>query len=217
MECSVCLSDDCRVLRLTCSHPICEECLHKWYMKSASLDKDASCPICRRPVDFPGFSSLRDDWREAAYNSRMDELYGEIIDELAEIYFEESGELEEKFSELIEDVTGREILPSELEDLTTSTRRYMQKGLSDSLKRIDMTFRVCREEGWDLDEVEWLVRESGFFLSDRHLDKMEYIDEPPKTFHSRYTQTGRQALASKRCRARQDPWFAVTLAFSIDL
>jgi len=197
MECSVCLSDDCRVLRLTCSHPICEECLHKWYMKSASLDKDASCPMCRRPVDFPGFSSLRDDWREAAYNSRMDDLFGEIIDEISEMATEDRKDMVELF--------GPGIAP------------YLDRHVMESLKRIDMTFRVCREEGWDVDEVEWLIRESGFFLSDRNLTKAEYIDEPPKPFHSRYTQTGRQALASKRSRARQDPWFTVTLAFSIDL
>lgn len=217
MECSVCLSDECRVLRLTCTHPICEECLHKWYMKSASLDKDASCPLCRQPVNFPGFSSMRQDWREAAYNSRLDDLFSELIDGVTTQFYEELDEVGEEFRNFIQDTLNREVLPSELEDFVAGTKAYMQKGFMEALKRIERTIRVCREEEWDIEEVEWLLYDTDIFFSDRRLAKVEYIDEPPKPFQSRYTQTGRTGSASPcRCRARQDPWFTVTLAVRID-
>jgi hypothetical protein len=78
----------------------------------------------------------------------------------------------------------------------------------------EKTYRVLKNEGVgpeDMQEVfDW-----GDYYSDRHINKCWYLDEPPKTFASRYPIVDKSAKGFKRARARQDLW--VTLSFYIEV
>lgn len=76
MECSVCYSDTANC-NLTCGHSFCFSCVKAWYHKCS----EPTCPMCRKSLNFRGLRRLEEKWNEDARVQKIDDLFGEFIDE----------------------------------------------------------------------------------------------------------------------------------------
>ena len=45
--CSICLEQPSEIVKLTCDHTFCKECIYNWIYNQDSF---ASCPMCRTPI-----------------------------------------------------------------------------------------------------------------------------------------------------------------------
>jgi hypothetical protein len=185
-ECSVCYGDEGVFQKLSCGHDFCSGCIKTWYLKGTG----AGCPMCRAPIYFKGFHKVREQWDEDAWDHKCNEVFGTALDEC----FAEAQDFAES-------------LPAKWRG------RIMRDVLEDFID-IEKTYRFLKNEGVgpeDMQEVfDW-----GDYYSDRHINKCWYLDEPPKTFASRYPIVDKSAKGFKRARARQDLW--VTLSFYIEV
>ena len=86
MECPVCYGDDCACHTLTCGHNICKTCVKQWFV-AASQEPD--CPMCRAPLNFRGLHRVREKWEEEASEKRIEEYYGNAIDNAIDDWIED--------------------------------------------------------------------------------------------------------------------------------
>lgn len=186
MECAVCYSETGPFQKLCCGHTFCAGCVKNWYLKGSA---GSSCPMCRRPMYFKGFHKVREEWNDEAYENRCAEILGEALDES----IAESLEMAETFPTFRD-----EILEDAMQDLL----------------EIERTFRYLKNEDLHTDYIDYVLRYTADYYSDRHLDRVRYLDEPPKDLAPRLTERG-GARCGKRVRARQDPW--ATFSFVIEI
>ena len=76
MECSVCYCETANC-NLTCGHSFCFNCVKEWYHKCS----EPTCPMCRQTLNFKGLHRLEEKWSEEAHQQKIDDLFGEFIDE----------------------------------------------------------------------------------------------------------------------------------------
>lgn len=76
---------------------------------------------------------------------------------------------------------------------------------------IEKTFRFLKAENIASDDIEYILMETTDYYSDRHLNKMRWLDEPIKEWVSKYPLRKDGVKGGKRCRAREDEWFTMTL------
>lgn len=79
MECSVCYSETSNC-HLTCGHSFCFGCVKEWYHKCT----EPTCPMCRKSLNFKGLRRLEEKWSEEAREQKIDELFGEYLDDMLE-------------------------------------------------------------------------------------------------------------------------------------
>ena len=182
MECAVCYGEIGPFQKLCCGHTFCTGCVKNWYLKGAA---GSSCPMCRAPIYFKGFRAVRDQWNEEAYETRCAEILSEVIDES----IAEANEMAEDFPDYRD-----EILEDTMQDLV----------------EIEKTFRFLRNEGLSTEDIDYVLRYTTDYYSDRHLDKCWYNDEPIKDPAPKLANRG-AGRCGKRARARQDPWATFTL------
>lgn len=77
MECSVCYCETANC-NLTCGHSFCFGCVKEWYHKCS----EPTCPMCRQPLNFRGLHRLEERWYEEAHHQKIDDLFGEYLDEM---------------------------------------------------------------------------------------------------------------------------------------
>ena len=186
-ECSVCYCDSGAFQTLVCGHSFCNGCIKSWYLKETGT----GCPMCRRPIYFKGFHKVRDQWDEDALENKCAEVLSAALDTA----FEDACEFAENF-------------PSKIQ------RRIMRELIND-FKDIEKTYRALRSYGAGPDDIE----ESFYFedyYSDRHLNSCVWLDEPAKKWVTRYPQIEKGVGGTaKRGRAREDPWFTISIVIEI--
>ena len=184
-ECSVCYSEAGPFQQLSCGHEFCNGCIKTWYLKGTGT----GCPMCRKPIYFKGFHRVRDQWDEDAWETRCGEVFGEAIDACIADAFEMAS-----------------LFP----------RRYRREILGEiavDLKDIERTFRSLKAEGLVAEDIEYLMLETDMYMSDRHINKCGWIDEPRKELASRYPLIGASGPVSSaaRNRARADEWCTMNI------
>ena len=191
MECSVCYADvpAGAACKLSCGHSFCNGCIKSWYLKGVN---GTACPMCRRPIHFPGFHKVREEWSAEAFETKCAELFGDALDEA----FEEAREFAREFPKKWHARIFKEVI--------------------DDFIDLDKTLRVLRAYGASLEDIEEVFY-YGDYYSDRHLDKWQWADEPEQDFKTRYPGfgLGRVQTGGKRCRALEDEW--CTLNFVIEI
>lgn len=187
-ECSVCYGESGPFQKLCCGHTFCTGCVKNWYLKGVA---GASCPMCRAPIYFKGFHKVRDGWNEEAWENRCAEVFSQAIDEC----FAEAQDFAESFPE--------------------RWRGRIMKDVLEDFIDIEKTYRFLKNEGVSSEDMEEVFY-WGDYYSDRHMNKYGYLDEPPKSFASRYPIVEKSGgKGFKRVRARQDPWATVSFYFEI--
>lgn len=188
MECSVCYCESGSFCNLTCGHAFCNGCIKTWYLKGTGT----GCPMCRKPIHFKGFNKVRAEWDAEAWETRCTEVIDQAF----------TAAIEEAF-EFCESGVSRRF------------RRMVMGGLMEDLCDIEKTARFLKSWEVSPDELEYWLMETDEYFSDRRINKAEWIDEPQKELATKYPRIERGAQAGKRCRARPDEWYTVSLLFSM--
>ena len=150
MECSVCYSDVGPFRTLSCTHAFCADCIKSWYLKGTGT----GCPMCRRPIYFKGFHSVRDTWNEDSWDIKCNEVLNVAFDVKIEQAIEISQILHKKFQRAILD------------------------HLMDDLKEIEKMFRFLKFDGCSAEEIDYLLNETDCYFSDRHVGKYIWDNDP---------------------------------------
>jgi hypothetical protein len=150
--------------------------------------------MCRKPIYFKGFTKVREQWDADAYATRC----AEVIDDAMTSAIEEAFEF-----------------CSGLPDKSKKLRKMVLDGLMEDLGDIEKTARFLMS--WEVPpgELEYWLMETDEYFSDRHIDKCSWMDEPKKEFATNYPELKIGAYPGKRCRARPDEWYTVSLVFSM--
>jgi hypothetical protein len=179
MECAVCYEDCAQACKLICGHVFCTGCVKDWYKKGNG--SETGCPMCRRPLYFRGFSKTREEWDEEAWEIRCAEAYSEAIDECIEDALDFASNFGPKMA--------RRILLSVREDLCD----------------IERTYNFLKAENYGSDDIGYVLMETDEYFSDRHLNRVRWVDEPRKEFATKYPGFGTgSARVGSRCRALED-------------
>lgn len=147
MECAVCYSDVSVPTKLVCGHVFCQDCVKSWYLKGTG----AGCPMCRRPVYFKGFRSVRREWETESWYNQCQTVFGEVFDaQLETLMF-----------------IGQ----------TFGLKRVSPRALRD----LESTFQCLLMDGLLPDEVDYILIETDMYLSARLQNKLEWYNDPIKT------------------------------------
>jgi hypothetical protein len=145
--------------------------------------------MCRAPVYFKGFHTVRDQWNEDAWDTKCADVFSHALDDA----FTDAQEYSNLFPE--------------------RWRPMIFSRVIDDFRNLDKTYRFLKNEGVSPEELDdvfyW-----GDYYSDRHMNKYWYLDEPRKETVP-VVQTRGRAKGLKRSRARQDPWITVTFVYLI--
>lgn len=183
MECSVCYGDSGSFQKLCCGHTFCTGCIKTWYLKGRGANTE--CPMCRAPIYFKGFHKVREQWDEEAWETRCAEVLSEAIDECVA----EAVEMAEYFPD--------DFRPQIIGDAV------------NDLKDIERTFRFLKAEGIAAEDIEYVLMDTVDYYSDRHLDRVRWLDEPPKEWFTRYPVQNAAHRCGARARALMDDWCTV--------
>ena len=95
-------------------------------------------------------------------------------------------------------------------------RSQIMSDLMEDLKDTEKTLRFLKSEDVASEDIEYVLLGSDDYYSDRRINKVWYIDDPPKAFETKYPWISQnRAGAQKRVRARTDPW--VIVSFYVEL
>lgn len=78
MECSICYDTCPSNIKLFCSHSYCKDCLFKW----CKTGSNENCPTCRKPINFKGYSKLKDEWHAEKIENGYSRAFEEIVDSM---------------------------------------------------------------------------------------------------------------------------------------
>lgn len=187
MECSVCYGEQGPFQKLCCGHTFCTGCIKTWYLKGTGT----GCPMCRRPIYFKGFHKVREQWDEDAWENRCAEVFSEALDDA----FVQAQDMADSFPEQFRS----EIMAEAIDDMV----------------ELEKTFRFLKAENIASDDIAYVLMETMDYYSDRHLDRVRWLDEPPRDWVSRYTRPSGAARSAKRARQPMDEW--VTLSFYVEV
>jgi hypothetical protein len=110
--------------------------------------------MCRRPIYFKGFHSVRDTWNKDSWDIKCNEVLNVTFDAKIEEAIEISQILHKKFR--------REILDDLVEDL----------------KEIEKMFRFLKFDRCSAEEIDYLLNETDCYFSDRHVGKYIWDNDP---------------------------------------
>jgi hypothetical protein len=148
--------------------------------------------MCRAPIHFKGFTKVREQWDEEAYETRCTEIIDAAMTEAIE-----------------------EALEFCSQGISKRFRKMVMEGLMDDLVDIEKTARFLKSYNVSPDELEYWLMETDEYFSDRTVGKCQWYDEPKKDFTTRYPRIERGAQAGKRCRARPDEWYTISFVFNM--
>jgi len=149
--------------------------------------------MCRRPIYFKGFSKVRDQWEEEAWETRCSEVLDEALTATIEDAFEFCAE----------------------EGVSKRFRRIIMDGLIVDLCDIEKTARYLMSQQVSSSLLEYWLLETDTYFSDRTVGKYEWIDEPQKVFATRYPKIEQGTQEGKRARARVDEWYTISIVFNM--
>jgi hypothetical protein len=187
MECAVCYGEAGPFQKLCCGHTFCTGCVKTWYLKGTGT----GCPMCRAPIYFRGFHKVRDEWDEEAWETRCSEVLGEAIDACIAEAFEMAETFPPEFKEHI------------LADIT------------DDIGDLEKTFRFLKAENIASEDIAYVLMDTMDYYSDRHMNKVRWLDEPPKEWITRYPGHCDRQRCGKRARAFMDDWVTLSLVVLI--
>lgn len=150
MECSVCYSETGPFRALSCNHSFCSGCIKNWYLKGTG----SGCPMCRRPIYFKGFSKIRNDWNDEAWETKCNEIFVEFMDDCINDAFQMASSLPNRY------------------------RKSILSAIIDDIKETERTFSVMKKEKYDSEDIEFVLNETDACLSDRW--KSVWYNEPVK-------------------------------------
>jgi len=227
-ECAVCYSEAGPFCKLACEHEFCTGCIKTWYLKGSGT----GCPMCRRPIYFKGFHRVREQWDEAAWETRCSEVLSEAIDQRVADYLED---IEQDCEALADEEDLRESVWLAVEllemefppkicmqflqsldgctksQLVTKYREFRLKGMKQELVMLERTYRFLRSQDVASEDVEEVLLYSDDYYSDRNVDRWAWADEPVKELATRYPKFAKTAKAGKRCRALEDVWCTMNI------
>jgi len=227
-ECSVCYSEVGPFCKLACSHEFCSGCIKTWYLKGSGT----GCPMCRRPIYFKGFHKIREEWDEAAWETRCSEIFSDALTQRIEEYLEDT---EQDCQALRDEEDLREMawLAYELlemenpekactqflhsingcsrEGIIAKYRAFRLRGMTQELVRVERTYRFLKSEDVDSSDIEEVLMYTDEYYSDRGVNRWSWADEPAKEFATRYPKFKKTAKAGKRCRALEDVWCTMNI------
>ena len=85
----------------------------------------------------------------------------------------------------------------------------------EDLRDIERTFRFLKAEGICSEDIDYVLSETTDYYSDRHLNKVRWLDEPVKEWISQYPLRKDGIRCAKRRRALQDPWSTLNVVVLI--
>lgn len=91
-------------------------------------------------------------WAEENNEQKTIEFWDSMLDEIVQSYFEEMKEFE--FGEGI-----------------------LQWSMINELKNIETSFNVLKNDGFTIDQMDYLINEEGFYFSPRY--RVEYMESEP--------------------------------------
>jgi hypothetical protein len=147
--------------------------------------------MCRAPIYFKGFHKIRDQWAEEAWETRCSEVLSESIDAC-----------------INEAITTAECFPDEFRN------EILDESIED-LRDIERTFRFLKADGVCSEDIDYVLNETADYYSDRHLNKVRWLDEPPKEWITRYPGKGGAQRCGTRSRALEDEWSSISFVVLI--
>lgn len=153
-ECEVCYTSTANC-KLVCGHRFCSRCVKTWYEKSP----DPTCPFCRRRLYFKGMYKMREKWEEEAYEAKVGDVLSRAIDESIIEEIEMDREYREVFGEGDADL-------SEM--------------ILDDIKAMERTCRFLKSEDVHQDDIDYVLRETDDYYSDKCLNSKNEFREKPR-------------------------------------
>lgn len=166
MECSICYCETGPFRTLTCSHAFCAGCIKEWYQKGTGT----GCPMCRRPIYFKGFHTVRDKWDEDALDIKCNEVLISTFD----AYIEEGVEIARM--------------------VRKKHQRYILDGVMEDLKTTERMFRFLKYDGCDADEIDYLINDTDYYFSDRNMGKYIWDDDVIQEKATQYPKAFRRRI-----------------------
>ena len=167
MECSICYCETGPFRTLTCSHAFCAGCIKEWYQKGTGT----GCPMCRRPIYFKGFHTVRDKWDEDSLDIKCNEVLISTFD----AYIEEGVEI------------ARMVRKKQ-------DQRYILDGVMEDLKTAERMFRFLKYDGCDADEIDYLINDTDYYFSDRNMGKYVWDDDVIQEKATQYPKAFRRRI-----------------------
>jgi len=133
-----------------------------------------------------GFHKVRAEWQEEAYEHKCAEVFGQALDEA----FEEAQDFADEFP--------------------PQWRSRIFRDLIEDFLDLERTYRFMKWHEASPDDMEDVFY-YGDYYSDRRIHKYVWDDEPPREFATRYPLRKDGTRGGKRCRAREDEWFELTV------
>jgi hypothetical protein len=112
--------------------------------------------MCRRPIYFKGFHTVRDKWDEDS----MDIKCNEVLNSTFDAQIEEGLEMARLVSKRY--------------------RRVILDGIMEDLEVTERMFRFLKYDGCSPDEIDYLLNDTDYYFSDRNIDKYIWDDDPIK-------------------------------------
>jgi len=113
--------------------------------------------MCRRPIYFKGFHTVRDKWDEDSLDIKCNEVLISTFD----AYIEEGVEI------------ARMVRKKQ-------DQRYILDGVMEDIKTAERMFRFLKYDGCDADEIDYLINDTDYYFSDRNMGKYVWDDDPVK-------------------------------------
>lgn len=154
-ECEVCYASTANC-KLVCGHRFCRGCVKTWYEKS----HEPTCPFCRRRLYFKGLYKMREEWEEESYELKVGEVLSRAIDESITEEIEMDREYKNVFGGNGEEDLSEMIL--------------------DELKSMEKTCRFLKSENVHEDDIDYVLRETDDYYSDKCLNSKNEFREKPR-------------------------------------
>jgi len=218
--------------KLTCSHRFCHSCVKGWYTKGNS-----TCPMCRRPMYFRGFSKTIRKWED----EKLEQMYADVYSESMELILSEWNDSSETESETQSETqsehdsdaetVGESDSESEWEEdwadaesvaSLPSPRETTQwihnffnvkKTVMDDLRDMDKKFKKFKDILDPEDLYELINYPSGMYV-----DTMEFVyeDLPVVQFTKKTTHLSKRGVSRRRAR-KQSPSVTSSYIILIDV
>lgn len=139
----MCYADSGAFQKLQCGHSFCPGCIKNWYLKGTGT----GCPMCRQPIYFRGFHVVREEWEYESWENKCTDIFNKSFDDIIES------------TEIFMEKFPKEMKP------------YFARHAMNELRRIECVFRVSMCEGFDPDEMDYLMNDIEYYISERKQNK----------------------------------------------
>ena len=127
--------------------------------------------MCRRPIYFKGFHTVRDKWDEDSLDIKCNEVLISTFD----AYIEEGVEI------------ARMVRKKQ-------DQRYILDGVMEDIKTAERMFRFLKYDGCDADEIDYLINDTDYYFSDRNMGKYVWDDDVIREKVTQYPKAFRRRI-----------------------